>query len=299
MKRALAILLSVALLCCGLPALAHGSQRDHDKDLKLALFGDADHTLRGEKRKAFKAIADAAALCIDQYSANESMQSKKGEFEDLSNRVDLSMSFEDVDLNKNIAGENVTPNTHRMYTHQGWNSSKYSNAEFWNIRKKILLEAAQQSLFDNSIPFIPWVSNIISSLTGPSEQCDAFCALVYYVHILGDHLEGDKPDKLDALEPLDQYESLSSPGIIPELQEYLQVLFANQKTSWSFISLMQDLDTLGRKAEKVYYSPGGINTEEKCKTNMENAKELLKVLGREVPKLLKNEDFFIETFYNS
>lgn len=296
MKRALAILLSIALLCCGLPALAHGSQSDHDKDLKLALFGDADHVLRGEKRSAFKAIADAAALCIDQFSANESMQSKKGEFEDLSERVNLSMSFEDIDLNKKVAGENVTPNTHRMYTHQGWNSAKYSNTEFWDARKEILLEAAQHSLFDDSIPFIPWVSNIISSLTGPSEQCDSFCALVYYVHILGDHLEGDKPDKLDALEPLAQYESLSSPGIIPELQEYLQVLFADQKTSWTFTTLMQGLDTLGRKAEKVYYSPGGINTEEKCTTNMENAEELLKLLGAYIPKLLEKEDFFKQAF---
>lgn len=176
------------------------------------------------------------------------------------------MSFADIDLNKNTVGEekNITANTHRMYTHQGWNSVKYSNKEFWDVRKKILLEASQQSLFDVSPLNIPWFSDFISKLSGPDEQCDAFCALVYYVHILGDHLEGDKPDKLDALEPLAQYESLSSPGIIPELQECLQVLFVNQKTSWTFMSLMQDLDTLGRKAEKVYYSPGGINTEEKC-----------------------------------
>ena len=296
MKRTLAILLSIAILCCGLPALAHGSQGDHDKDLKLALFGNADYVLRGEKRAAFKAIADAAALCIDQFSANESMQSKKGEFEDLSDRVHLSMSFADIDLNKNIAGENITPKTHRQYSHQGWSSAKYPNKEFWDVRKKILLEAAQQNLFDDSIPFLPWVSDIISSLTGPNEQCDAFCALVYYVHILGDHLEGDRPDKLEALEPLAQYESLSSPGIIPELQEYLQVLFADQKMTRTFMSLMQDLDTLGRKAEKVYYSPGGINTEEKCATNMKNAEELLKLLGAYVPELLKNEDFFTQIF---
>lgn len=78
MKRALAILLSIAILCCGLPALAYDSQRDHDKDLKQVLFGNREYSLQGEKRKAFKAIADAVALCIDQFSANESMQSKKG-----------------------------------------------------------------------------------------------------------------------------------------------------------------------------------------------------------------------------
>ena len=159
----------------------------------------------------------------------------------------------------------------------------------WKRHNKVCLTIPSRSFLG---------SPILSSLIGPSEQCDAFCALVYYVHILGDHLEGDKPDKLEALEPLAQYESLSSPGIIPELQEYLQVLFADQKTSWAFMSLMQGLDTLGRKAEKVYYSSGGINTEEKCAINMENAKELLTLLGDYIPELLKNEDFFIEAFFS-
>lgn len=299
MKRALAIVLSIAMLCCGLSAFAHSSQRDHDKDLKLVLFGDRDYSLRGEKGEAFKTIADAAALCIDQFSANETMQSKKGDFDVLAGSVNLSVSFEDIDLNKNNVEESVTPNNHRMYTHQGWNSAKYRKKEFWDVRKKVLLETVQQKIFGNSILNSSWLPDFIRNLSGPDEQCDAFCALIYYVHILGDHLEGDKPEKLEALEPLAQYESLSSPGIIPELQEYLQVLFADQKTSWTFMALMQDLDTLGRKAEKVYYSPGGIDTEEKCATNMKNAEELLDLLGREVPKLLKNEDFFIKAFYGS
>ena len=242
-------------------------------------------------------MADAASLCIDQFSVNENAENKKGEFEDLSHRVHLSVSFRDIDLNKGIDGKNITANTHRLYTHKGWDFSEYPDKAFWKRRKKIMQDTAQQMFFKHSNSIFPWLSDTFLGLREPSEQCDAFCALVYYVHILGDHLEGDKPEKLIALEPLAQYESLSSPGIIPELQEYLQILFVDQKYTRTFTALMQDLDVLGREAEKVYYSWGGINTEEKCAINRNNAEKLLTLLGDKVPILLRNESFFKNLFY--
>ena len=298
MRRFLAFLLFVVILILGFvcPALAHESQGEHDRDLKLLLFGNADCFLHGEKYDAFRAMADAASICIDQFSYNEDKESKKGEFDDLSHRVHLSVSFKDIDLNKGIDGKNITANTHRMYTHKGWNFSEYPDKELWKRRKSIMLDTAQQKIFSHSDSIFPWLTDKINSWGGPSEQCDAFCAVVYYVHILGDHLEGDKPDKLTALEPLAQYESLSSPGIIPELQEYLQVLFFDQKNTRTFMSLMQELDMLGREAEKVYYSWGGIDSEEKCAINMKNAEALLELLGDKVPILLRNEDFFKQVF---
>lgn len=299
MKRALAIALSAALLCCGLPALAHVSQSEYDRDLKLALFGNADYVFQSGRDATFQDIADAAALCVDQFSPNDSLESLKAAFEDLSERVDLSMSFQEIDLNMSVAGENVTLATHRMYTHQGWLPSECADEEFWDTRKGILLETAQRNLFAGANPFVPWLSDIVDKLTGPSEQCDAFCAVVYYIHILGDHLDGDAPDKLTALEPLAQSGSLSNPGIIPELQKYLLVLFAGQKTTRTFLSLMQDLDVLGRKAEAVYSSQGSIDTQEACAANMKNAEELLTLLGDRLPFLLRNEDFFMDAFYGA
>ncbi len=299
MKRALALALCAAILCCGLPALAHDSQDDHDSDLKLVLFGNADYLPQGEQREIFQAIADAAALCIDQFSANKSAQSKRQEFEELSRQVDLSMSFDDIDLNQSIGGGNITPNTHRLYTHLGWDFSEYPDDAFWEARKEILLQTVRQELFGDSIPDIPLISGIVSRLTEPSEQCIAFCELVYGIHILGDHLVGNAPGKLAALEPLARSNDLSNPGVIPELQQSLQTLFADQQDTRTFLSLMQELDVLRRDAEEVYSSWGGINTEEKCAINMENARSLLTLLGDKVPILLRNEDFFIQAFYSS
>ena len=298
MRKCFVYLLIIIILIPGTmqSAHAHDSQAEHDRDLKQVLFGIADYSLCGEKYDAFRAMADATALCIDQFSANEHAESKKRDFEDLSRKVHLSFAFKDIDLNKGIDGKSITANTHRMYTHKGWNFSEYPDKELWKRRKKLMLDTAQQKIFNNSSSIFSWLTDTINSWGGPSEQCDAFCAMVYYVHILGDHLEGDKPSKLTALEPLAQYESLSSPGIIPELQEYLQVLFVDQKNTRTYMALMQDLDVLGREAEKVYYSWGGINTEEKCAINMDNAKALLKLLGDKVPILLRNEDFFKQVF---
>lgn len=299
MKKTLAFVLSIAILCCGLSALAHSSQGDHDKGLKLVLFGSADYLPQGEKKETFQAIADAAALCIDQFSANKQAQSKKQEFEELSLRIHLSMSFGDIDLNHSLSGGNITPNTHRMYTHLGWDFSEYPDRKFWETRRKILLETVRQELFGDSIPDVPLLSGIINRLTEPSEQCTAFCEMVYCVHILGDHLEGDAPGKLAALEPLARPNDPSNPGIIPELQESLQTLFADQQDTRTFMSLMQELDVLRGDAEEVSSSWGGINTEEKCATNRENAENLLTLLGDKIPILLRSEDFFVQAFYGS
>ena len=55
--------------------------------------------------------------------------------------------------------------------------------------------------------------------------------MIYYIHILGDHIAGNTPDKLTDLEPLIQYASLSTPGIIAELKEQIQIVFVSQKST--------------------------------------------------------------------
>ena len=66
-RRILACVLSLILFLSALPvAYAHPSQNEHDDDLKKVLFGEG-YILTGEKKQIFQAIADAAALCIDQF----------------------------------------------------------------------------------------------------------------------------------------------------------------------------------------------------------------------------------------
>lgn len=183
-----------------------------------------------------------------------------------------------------------------MYTHRGWNFSEYPDNAFWKTRQKILLETVQQELFGDSNPLINWVTYKVNSLMGPSEQCEAFCRMVYCIHILGDHTVGDKPGKLAFLLPLARPHDELNPGIIPELKDCLQILFADQNDGWTYMALMNELDIDRMKAEELYSSDGGIYTEEKCAANIENAKELLCKLGEYIPKLLRNEEFFAQVF---
>lgn len=280
-------------------SFAHDDQGQHDKDLKLVLFKNQDYLLYGDKKKAFQLIADAASICIDQFSTNTSVRWKSNAYEKLDASIGLNIPFEDIDLNrtKAIDGTNITANTHRRYTHLGWDFSMYPNKEFWATRKKVLTTTVEKVLFSNdSLPL--WLSRIITPNQWSKEQINAFSAFVYYVHLVGDHVAADKPEKLVALDPLVRHNDLSSPGIIPELIEYLQVLFPSQKNTRVFITMREELEILAMKAAKNYHSWGGINSDEKCKLNESYAKKLLELLSENMPTLLKNEDYFSRVFYN-
>ena len=121
-KRIVSLLLIVLLLfSIAVYSYARDEQKEHDNDLKKALFGSKDKILTGERKIAFQAIADAAALCIDQFSPNAESRSKEKLFNDLKQRVGFSFSFNDIDLLNGKNGLIVSARTHRRYTHRGWN----------------------------------------------------------------------------------------------------------------------------------------------------------------------------------
>lgn len=302
-RRVIAIFLIAVMLFCTSPlALAHDDQSKHDEDLKYALFGERDKSFTRKEGTAFAAIADAAALSIDQFSPNVELKWKNGTYEELNRNLsnlglpELSMDFSEIDLNANIVKEgNVTANTHRRYTHLGWNYDKYPYPDFWNARKSVLVDVTNRVLFypQSTIVSIPWIADLMYS---PSEQCEAFSAVVYYIHILGDHIEGDDPTKLTDLEPLIQYASLSTPGIITELQEQLSVLFASQRNTRTFMAMQQNLTDLRLKVEQNCGMWGAVDTKEKCSINQKYANELLDILAKSLPILLHNESFFSNRF---
>lgn len=303
-KRILAMLLLLFFVVGGTPAaFAHDSQIEHDKDLKYALFGSREKVLNGKEKKSFEAISNAAALTIDQFSPNDQQRQKESTYNKLQSELQelglpaLSDSFDTLDLNINVSpdGKNITASSHRMYTHLGWNYKNYPNEAFWKKRKQILLHTVNWTLF-NDKAFFSRVPVVSDALYKPSEQCDAFCAMVYYIHILGDHIEGDKPEKLTDLELLIQYASLNTPGIIAELEELLSVVFVSQEDSWTYAALMNKLASLKIQAERNCGTWGAIDTIEKCTLNQAYAEELLDILSAYLPNLLRNEPFFSNHF---
>lgn len=304
MKRVIAALLLAALaLGIVFTACAHDDQREHDRDLKYVLFGAREAALNSDEQAIFQAIADAAALAIDQFSPNNTARWKEANYNGLQSTLQrlglpgLNVAFDSIDLNSNAApdGKNITANSHRRYTHLGWNYRSYPNADFWKARKQVLLHTVNWTLFHDgaALAWVPWLRDV---LYAPDEQCDAFCALVYYIHIAGDHIAGDTPDKLTDLEPLIQYSSMSSPGILVELNEQLRIVFASQTNSWTYAALMEALSALMVKAEQHCGAWSAVDTAERCAANQEYAQELLDILSRYFPTLLKGEPFFAKHF---
>ena len=210
-RRLQAFFLVVVVLVCGFTFIskAHDSQKEHDDDLFAVLFGDG-YNLASDKKPAFQAVADAAALCIDQFSTNEDKRSKEGLFKDLKTRVGFSMSFDDIELLNGKGGMKVSARTHRRYTHRGWNfsfllgSQENQNKDehsllrneqnLWLQRKKILTATVNKELFGKTSGILGnfhFLEGALYSEEACNDQCEAFCCLVYNVHILGDYMEAD------------------------------------------------------------------------------------------------------------
>ena len=283
---------------------AHSSQKEHDADLLAVLFGEGT-TLNNEQKQVFQDIADAAALCIDQFSVNEWIRTmEKSTFDPLKKRIGFSFGFDDIELVKSKVNSpnNISANTHRHYTHRGWNFPFQSptELEFWNQRKRILTATVNKDMFGVSpglLARIPWMEGVLFSEDACNKQCEAFCELVYYVHVLGDYERGIAKSPFSQLVPLVRPNEISnqSPALLQDLINLFPVLF--EKQPWSSQNLKQDLQRIEDEADKLYRIWGEIQTQEQRDQCCELAEKVLKLLKERIPDLLKHEDFFANVFY--
>ena len=286
------------VLLCAIPSesLAHGSQNEHDEELFDVLFGEG-YNLAADKKEIFQAIADATALCIDQFSVNETIRSKEDLFNRLKEREGFSLSFDAIELQKGTGGINVTAKTHRRYTHRGWNFSMYPLPELWSKRKKILTATVNKELFGQSSGFlhvIPFLEGTLYSEDACNDQCEAFCKLAYYVHLLGDHMEADSyTPEFSQLIPLVRHEDPTSPSLIQELIDLLPVLFDGQDTT-SLISELRDIQTT---ASAAYNAKEGLGSQENFEVYHQCAEDVYNKLVEYLPDMFRKVDFFKDVFY--
>ena len=269
---------------------AHPKAAQHDKELMSVLFEPGFSKYKSTKVKnAVNAIEAASQLTIDQFGGtgkdNFLLLKEYG-------ALGLTWSFSDIDYSVDIDNNNkiISAKTHRKYTHQGWDIEEIGfgtkNAvSFWKKRKKVLLNTVNTvfdfDTFSNPLRFDP--------------KCDAFCGLVYYVHILGDYDEADDYKKLALVIPLagrnDKYDMVS------QLKKHLDVLFSDCKDSPEYKALIRDIDSIEKNASKIYRSTGGVNTDQKFEDYKKCSKDLLNSLQNHIPPLLKQEPFFSDVFY--
>ena len=95
----------------------------------------------------------------------------------------------------------------------------------------------------------------------------------------------------------DEYANIEKANMIPALEEYIEILFEDQKSCDDYKDLMDGLDDLAKNARKIEDSVGGVNTDEEFEEYHQYADDILDLLIEHLPALLKKEAFFKEVFY--
>ena len=150
---------------------AHNAEK-HNQELRCVLFGPSCKLPNdnNKTKTAIQKLYKASYLAIDQFNG-------KG--------VTTLRELEEYGIKwlpTNIKKINYTIeiDKHRMYTHRGWSHDYIIDSGHWNVRKMILLSTV------NNVFKFGHTTNNPDNYKG---QCDSFAALMYYVHILGDHEE--------------------------------------------------------------------------------------------------------------
>ena len=218
-----------------------------------------------EAQNALKALEYASYLAIDQYNGNGTTE-----------LTFLRSTYHVPGLPTNIDAIDFRGNEyHRKFTHYGWDHQYYDDKANWAVRKNILL-ATTEKVFD----FQTFSGKMLWHDFGYAQKCNSFAALVYYVHVLGDH-DARESYKNIAMMQLAQPHPDQSPDIYSELKYHLQILFADQASTHKYKAFMEELDTQAEEARRLAASTGGINTDEKFAVYKGQVEALLTLAGCE------------------
>lgn len=298
--RILCILMTflIVLFCCAFSSLDMSragthERKEHDKDIESILFGDESykktHSSNAEK---IQALEDAVYLCVDQFNGSGKKELKKLQERHVPG---IPKSIKEIDFKDS--------SLHRRKTHKGWRLGDDKEAH-WKKRQDILMNTVDSELFpDDGWPVISKIQRMI--LKGEKRekkrrennpQIESFSAILYYIHIIGDHLEADNYSKLTNLAPLAHLNDTSNPGVIPDIIDYSDKLFKDQVNTRVFQSYLYKLQGLESKCNELTNLPGGINSEERYRMDYEYTQELKDILKDYIPGMLRQEKFFKEAF---
>jgi hypothetical protein len=198
---------------------------------------------------------------------------------------------------------------HGEYTHLGWDHPFYRDdtAGKWLVRKEILRDFLGKHF--------SFGLNDSADIIKPSKR-DSFAALLYYVHILGDHenntiVTARSRIPIKSLDEQNDAETriithwernsnnengIPATTIIAELNKHLKILFKEQEGSPRYRNLL----SINNYIPEVYQINAADDKTERARKIQENqrakAKWILDILFNNVPYLLQNESF-TKSFY--
>ena len=296
MKKQFRTIFALLLICCftfssAAYALIDRSESEdrkkHDADIEMVLFGERNYkSTHPVIKEKIQALQDATYLALDQFNNGGA---KALDFLRERGIPDLPSTIGEFKFKGNYS--------HRLFTHRGWNLGNEKDAK-WSIRVKILRNTVHNELFqalDTPLSWFPWAEGVVFGKKDTKQQ-ESFCILLYYIHVLGDHLQAEKFTDLAYISPLVRPNNKDNPGLIPEVLLCMKDLFSSQINSYAYISLKQELENIQDRSEVLINSSGGINTEEKFTGYHQCADDVLNVLSQYIPQLLDNETFFHDAF---
>ena len=250
----------------------------HDRELREVLLGNNAQRLSEKGKLFFRLLCEASYLTLDLYNTDS-----KGKIyiDDLKkNGVKDLPTLESIMYNSN--------SFHGMYTHLGWEHNYVVDKANWKARKKILLST---------------VSRIGGFKNSERIKMDAFAALVYEIHILGDHIGDSDYTRYARLrltsEPGYRGQEVSptsdGPFNNPTLYTYflyhIQRLFREQSNTYEYNQIIGFLNR--HKNEFLNYKGQIVPYEDIVFIAKKTREELIRYL----PTLLYKERFFRKAFF--
>ena len=275
------IIPTILLLVLSNTCFAHGLG-GHNKELEQILFGNNLSKVSEKGKVHFRLLCEAAYLTLDYTSDNDSRDSGIRFATDLiNNGVKQIPSLRDISFPAN--------QYHQMYTHYGWDKGYrgVTDKANWKLRKQILLST---------------VEKIGNFRDDERIKLDAFAALVYEIHILGDHIGDKEQTRFTRLrlvsEPDYRGQDVSptsdgpfnNPTLYTYLLYHIQRLFRDQKNSYEYKQIIGFLNR--HKHEYANYPQQQVPYEDIFFLARKTRDEMIKYL----PKLLQNETFYKRAF---
>ena len=248
-------------------------RKDHDALTLKILFRKYEYACNDSAvQDALSVLTSACYLTVDQF--NNYGQTYLKEL--------IDYGVKNLPSQVSEIGFSASGRNHRNFTHRGWNFDYGGEMKTkWPIRQDILRNTV----------------GTVFNFNGNEKQKEAFCELLYYIHILGDH-EDDTSYKVSNGLKIDVGGRHDKVDIIHRVLDLLPVLFPDQTNTHKYRALTTNLRSINSKLDKLVNSVGGINNEEKFAQKQELVKKLIEVMSLYLPEMLKKEMFFNQVFYS-
>lgn len=274
-QKILAVLLCIALIVSIVPIRGEAHERkEHDEIMLTILFRKYEYARNDSAvQDEIDVLTSACYLTIDQFNSYGQ--------KDLD--VLLAYGIKDIPSQVSDIGYSASGRKHRDATHRGWDFPYTGEMETkWPLRQDVLRNTV----------------GTVFEFGGNEKQKEAFCELLYYIHILGDH-EDDTSYQVSNGSKIDVGGWHNQEDIIHKLLALLPVLFPNQTNTHKYRALTTNLRSINNKLDKLVNSVGGINDDEKFAQKQELVKKVIEIMSLYLPEMLKKEPFFNQVFYSN